>query len=174
MLELNAWANVLLRNYNNLENISKAIDARVSILAMSSINAGEKTITLTDKILNLMETKMTLCNIKVLIDTAFKVLNYDDARLLVAKFVDKRELDWLASLYRVNKRTILRKIAVAKERFINAMKLQHYDEARLCKELKHHHWLMNEYGQELHLLTIRSLKSKFDNSTAECSKTSCM
>ena len=135
-------AEAMLKSYSNLVVLAEAIDKKImnftTIQCVKDLSALE----LSNKIIDMMQKKILMCNTKVLVERVFKQLDKDLARLLILHYVDNMTIEKLASHFNISLRTAYRKFARAKEDFVNLLTLNGYGEKRLNEMYKGQYWLL--------------------------------
>ncbi|MGN1227951.1 MAG: hypothetical protein ACI4TX_04840 [Christensenellales bacterium] len=142
------WTNVLLSSYGNLINFADAVDKKIEALSNFDCSGRLSALDTSIKIIDLMEKKVSLCNTKVLIEDVLKRLDYDSARMILLKYLDRVGLDKIARLLKINLRTAYRKLIKAKESFGHVLIEMGYNETRLTNMYKNQLWLYNNYLNE--------------------------
>lgn len=147
------WTKTLLGVYRYLEKISDAIDKIVLKSAINSSNIlgynyhKNNVLSISQKIIDLSERKVTLINLKVLIECVLQKISDKDAVLLIEKYIDNTKIRVLAEKYNVSIRTIFRKINSAELEFSRKLASAGYNQFRLKEELRNESWIMNYYHQ---------------------------
>lgn len=144
-MEQKAWAKTLLSIYNCLENIASAID---KLVLNQGINSGKNfntTMESANKMINLIQRKKMLINLKVLIEQTIANLDVESARILVLKFFDKVSADDCAKVMTYSRRTFFRKLDKAVESFGLNLKVNGYTSASLFETFKKESWIMDYY-----------------------------
>lgn len=142
------WAKTLLSVYRYLERIAGAIDKIVEKTGLGSLNiCGQNyfynnIFTVSQKMIDLSERKVSLINAKVLVENSLKKIDAEDAEILIEKFFDGVKTREMVEAHGISMRTAFRKIDSAIKAFAGALILQGFDDARLEKMLKNEHWIL--------------------------------
>ncbi len=146
------WARTILTVYRYLERIAGAIDKIVMQRALGSSNiVGQNyfynnTLTISEKLIELSERKVTLINLKVLIEDALGDMDEKDANVLIQKYVDGLRNKDLAESQCVGLRTIFRKVEKAELAFKGKIVSKGFNDIRLKDMLKDEIWINNAYN----------------------------
>ncbi len=143
------WAKTLLSVYRYLERIAGAIDKIILRSGLNSANiVGQNyfynnVFTISQKLIDLSERKVTLINLKVLIEQTLAEMDEKDALILIDKFVDGVKTKDLVERHKLSTRTVFRKIDSALKNFAWHLCLKGYGAAALEKMLANENWLNN-------------------------------
>lgn len=143
------WAKTLLDVNCNLDAICGAIDKNINNCCVSSSRSQMSTIYFADKIIRLMQRKKFMINIRVLINTVFKNLPLESAKILTVKYIDKMKTDTACKLLEMPNRTYFRKIKKAVQDFAFELKKQGYDELKLYEMFKDELWILETFDNHL-------------------------
>ncbi len=144
---MNNLSKTILQVYKYLPRIARTYDKLILSKAINSQFTNSSNIAffsaeaVTDAIITLSQRKITLINLKLLIEKALKTMKPSLARILILKFIDGKRCVDLAIKLDVCIRTIFRKLNLALESFSLALKRLGYDEAKLNKMLAHEKWI---------------------------------
>ena len=142
------WAKTLLSVYRYLERIAGAIDKIVEKTGLGSANiCGQNyfynnIFAVSQKMIDLSERKVTLINVKILVEETLKKIDPEDAEILIEKFFDGVKTRELVELHDISMRTAFRKIDSAVKSFASALVVKGYDDIALEKMLKNEHWIL--------------------------------
>lgn len=148
----NCWSKTLLGVYNYLETIAGAIDKITLKTALNSFHFSKinyeknNVLSISNRLIDLSERKVTLINLKIIIENALMSMKKNDALILIARYVNREKIGQIAEKQNVSNRTIFRKISIAEEKFYNAVVKQGFDGLRLKNMLKDEHWIINYYN----------------------------
>ena len=140
------WAKTLLTIYNCLETIASAIDNLVITQSVSSGRNNLTTLENVEKVINLIQRKKLLVNLKVLIDNSLSKLDKNCARILIMKYVDKVRPEFAMEILELSRRTYFRRIDSSIDSFASALSSLGYDEGVLEAMLKKEHWIREYYN----------------------------
>ena len=135
-------ADALLCSYKDLVHLAEAIDCKVINLARNRDYLNSSTIEVSEKIISLIEKKILICNTKVLVDNVLKALDRNEARLLILKYIDNLSNEKLAYIFKINVRTVYRKLEKAKESFYEMLIKKKFNEETLKAIYKNQYWFM--------------------------------
>lgn len=142
------WAKTLLTSYRFLDRIAGAIDRIIEKKALSTSSMlgsdiyTNGTQNLADKIIELMERKVKLINIKVLTESALKKLKPLDAKLLIKKYIEKQAVESIYVELGMPRRTYFRKIGEAEAKFEANCAQMSFPSGRLESYLEKEGWIM--------------------------------
>ncbi len=148
-MKKNSWGKTLLQVYPYLEKIAGAID---KILLKTALNSFYYTSTsyeennvfnISNKLIDLGERKVTLINLKILIEEALKNMKEEQSALLIEKYVERKKFIQLAKSHNICMRTAFRKVDAAEESFAKSLNKLGYDDGRLLEFLKNETWILN-------------------------------
>lgn len=147
----NIWAKTILTAYKYLERICDAIDNMVESNAVNSfytsgLTFNENSVTqVADRIIALSERKVTLINLKVLIEEAFLVCGQTGREILIEKYIDGDKAKDIAERRNLSMRTYFRRLDQSESKFLEGLAAKGYDEKSLIKMLKGEKWINNIY-----------------------------
>ncbi len=147
----NIWAKTLLKAYRYLERISDAIDTLVERTAVNSFyvagnNFASGNVTnVANKIINLSQRKVTLINLKLMIEEALSGMDKSKSQMLVLKYFDGEQASDMAAAYNLPLRTYFRHLSKAEEDFMTQLRAKGYSESRLLEMIKGESWLISMY-----------------------------
>lgn len=151
IMKENCWTKTLLGTYRYLENITGAIDKMVMKTALNSYHfcRGESNnvYNISNKIIDLADRKITLINLKVIIDKVLMEIPESDAKLLIERYVENVKCRVMAESSKVSIRTLFRKLTCAENNFTKKLVANGYTDARLNELLKKEKWILNFYDQ---------------------------
>ncbi len=142
------WARTVLTVYRYLERIAGAIDKIVLQSALSSAYVSSENFyqnnvyTVSQKLIDLGQRKITLINLKLLIEDALKFVSEKDAEILVEKFFDGVKSKDIAQNHNISMRTVFRRIDAAVKSFSNVLCMKGYGNIALQKMLKDENWIL--------------------------------
>ena len=145
------WGKTLLSVYRYLERIAGAIDKIIMQSALGSANiVGQNyfynnVYSITQKIIDLSERKVTIINLKLLIEEALASMDSKDALILIEKYIDGIKSKDIMQKHDISMRTVFRKIDSAIKGFVSALQKKGYTSAKLEKMLENEGWINNVY-----------------------------
>lgn len=149
------WTDLLFRNYNNLVNFADAVDKKIEKLTTADVSATYNTMEISNRIIDLMQKKISLCNAKVLVEKVLKNLDKESARILILKYIDGHTMERMAKLTKQSVRTIYRKFQKARELFATTMLQMGYDDNKLQNLFENQLWIYNDYLYEKRKASIK-------------------
>lgn len=147
------WTKTLLSVYRYLERVCNAIDKIVmkNALGCADItgqNYFQNNIyAVSQRILDLSERKVTLINLKVLVEDVLKCLNVKEAKILIERYVDDAKTQDIAKMHSVSIRTVFRIMNNAEKSFSTRLKLLGWSDLKLRVMLKDEMWIKNVFNQ---------------------------
>ncbi|MDE6583704.1 MAG: hypothetical protein K2K31_03555, partial [Clostridia bacterium] len=137
--------------YRYLERISGAIDKIIMKSALGSSNIiGQNyfynnVFTISQKLIDLSERKVTLINLKVLIESVLAEMDKKDAQILIERYFDGTKAKVLAESRNISIRTVFRKIADAEKSFTLKLHFKGFNDLKLNSLLSEEEWIKNVY-----------------------------
>lgn len=147
------WAKTLLSVYPYLEVVADDIDRQVDIIAKNSFYVTgvnfvtNSTSMVADNIIELSQRKVSLINIKVLIEKAFKECKSELAQILIQKYVDHDKSREIAESCNLSMRTYFRKLDEGLKAFAKSIAGQGFTDDKLKKYLQNEDWIMIVFSQ---------------------------
>ena len=145
------WGKTLLSVYRYLERIAGAIDKIIMQSALGSANiVGQNyfynnVYSITQKIIDLSERKVTIINLKLLIEEALASMDSKDALILIEKYIDGIKSKDIMQKHDISMRTVFRKLDSAIKGFVSALQKKGFSGAKLEKMLENEGWINNVY-----------------------------
>lgn len=149
----NCWSKTLLGVYNYLETIAGAMDKIILKSALNSFNFSKlnyeknNVLNISNRLIDLSERKITLINLKLVIEEGLKNIPQKDALLLVAKYINRMKIQEISEKYSISTRSIFRKLTDAEAKFLYALSTKGFTSHKLKEMLKNEHWIMNYYNE---------------------------
>ena len=147
------WTKTILTVYRYLERISGAIDKIILQSGLNSSNIvgsnyfSNNTYSVSQRIIDLSERKVTLINLKVLIETSLSEIGQIEAELLIEKYLNGLKSHELAEKFSLSMRTVFRRLINAEKALKNRLQAKGYTDMRLKYMLKDEGWINNIYNQ---------------------------
>jgi len=148
----NIWCRTLLTSYRALNTFSKTLDNTLEKLALKGFNgysSGYSTDMLYDKMLEVIDRKKGLVNIKVLVDRAMSMLPVKDYEILKLRYFDGVDAMQSAEVLGLNDRTYFRRLNKALSAFMFNVKREGYDVERIKREYKNESFIVALYQRLL-------------------------
>lgn len=160
-MELKIWSKTLLNVYGCLNKLTNEIDKIVLNYALSSgyINGVNKTYRDTQKMIELTQRKITLINLKVLIEKCLDNLDLNSCKLLMLKYVDKVNVETIISTINIKRRSYYRRYQQAINKFSNLLLINGYDAKGIRNLVKDEDWIVDVFKT---LLEKECSKAEFD------------
>ncbi len=145
------WAKTILSVYRYLERICGAID---KIVMQSALGSGEVTggayshnnvYSISQKIIDYSQRKVTLINLKVLVEDILKNIPISDAKILIERYVNGAKRREISERLEISMRTVYRKIERAEKSFLSKMCQKGYSSFKLQQFLKDEVWIKSAY-----------------------------
>ncbi len=152
-MDNNNWSKTLLGVYRYLPRVTYAIDKIVKTRAynssyMSTNNmAFNNVLNVANTILDLTERKISLINLKLIIEKALHSMDRNLARILILKFIDGKKSSDIADMFKMCLRTFFRKVNLALDSFTKALCRMNYTKDKLQNMLKNEKWIMETYNK---------------------------
>lgn len=103
--------------------------------------------TLSQKLIDLGQRKITLINLKILIEETLGKLPEKDAQILIERYFDDAKCREIAERKNVSIRTVFRQIANAEQLFIKHLHFKGYNALKMHEFLKDEKWIMMVYDE---------------------------
>lgn len=140
------WSKTLLVSYAHLETICGAIDKTVLGCGLSSCNTYCDAEYVANKMINLIERKKFLINLKVLVDKALSKIKTSFSRVLMLKYIDGVDSKLASEVMKISTRTYFRQINSGLESFWQALLNMGYSIITLKDLLKDENWILEIYN----------------------------
>lgn len=148
-MKTSEWGKTLLYTYKYFNRITDAIDKMVNQAALNSYfdynQKGKGTLTVTQKILDLVERKKKIINMKVLVDKCLLACDGISGTILVERYIDNDSCDVIAQRHNINERTYYRRQESAEAKFYSNMVALGYDEQKLNEYLADEKWIIEVF-----------------------------
>lgn len=147
------WTKTILSVYRYLERICGGIDKIINRTALASGIYNKQsffsndTMSVSERIIDLSERKVTLINLKLLTEDCLKKISESDARILIARYFDGEKRREMAERLGVDIRTVFRKIERAENSFGKALHMKGFDDEKLSKMLRKEKWICGVYAK---------------------------
>ena len=145
------WTKTLLTVYRYLERIAGAIDKIVLQSGLNSATLSNPNLyynnvySISQKIIDLSERKVTLINLKVLIEDVLSEIDGKEAEILIEKFFDGIKFRDLILRHDVSMRTIFRRYNKAMLSFSSRLAANGYSDSKLQHMVENEGWILNVY-----------------------------
>ena len=152
-MENTEWSKTIMTVYKYLKRMTLAFDRLIESKATNSFYtssnnyAFNNVFDITNSMLDLIERKVTLINLKVLADKVLKSIKPEYAKLLIFKYIENQKCDQIAKNIKCTQRTYFRKCALAHESFYKTLCVLGYDAQKLKQMLKGEAWIMSVYNE---------------------------
>lgn len=131
------WTKTILSVYRYLSRVCGAIDKIIEKTALGSANFGVQTyyfnnvMSISQRIIDLSQRKVTLINLKILVDDCLKGIGQDDAKILIARYFDGEKRKQLAEKFNISMRTVFRRVECAEVSFSKVLRLKGFDDEKM-------------------------------------------
>lgn len=149
-MEENVWGKTLLNLYRCLENVTDSID---KIILQMGVSSGRKnsgnfydSLRQMNRIIELSNNKITLINLKVMIEKSLCSLNEIHKKILILKYFDKNNNQTIIEALNLSRRTYFRKLKEAVKSFSKSLIQFGYTDNYLFNMLKNEEWIMGLYN----------------------------
>lgn len=145
------WSKTILTVYRYLERVAGAIDR---IVLRSGLGSGNiygqnylynNVLSISQKIIDLSERKITLINLKVLTEDILKKLKAEDLKILLERYVDGRKYKDIGTRNNISLRTVYRRLEASEIAFARFLDVRGFSSERLLKMLEHEKWILSVY-----------------------------
>lgn len=145
------WSKSALSIYRYLETMSNTIDKIIMDTGRSSNNITlqkyQTTSYQTSKMLELIERKRKMINLKLAVEEGLAKIKKDDMRLLTLVYIDGVKSETVAKLLGCSIRTFFRKKCTALKEFMIALEVAGFDEMFFRNEYYDQQWIMSVYDE---------------------------
>ncbi len=150
-MKSNLWVKTVLNGYKYLEGIAEAIDKLVDRQAMNSFynfcsQVDNGVMAVSERIIDLIERKKKLVNLKVLVDKCLEGCQLECAQILIEKYIDNDKSEEIAQRHGLAMRTYFRRLAEAEETFRSQMSRYGYNDEKLDNLFSEERWIMDIYN----------------------------
>lgn len=145
----NIWAKTLLGAYRHLETVADAIDKIVLKTALNSYHFSvieNGVFETSNKLINLGERKVTLINLKLLIEDVLFKMEQKDADILICRYIENMKFKDIAKEKAIGMRTVFRRLDKAETIFTRKLLCLGYNSVKLKETLKDEKWILNYYN----------------------------
>lgn len=143
------WSKTLLNCYPCLERIAGAIDGLVLTNGLHSGCGYYNTLTSANKIIELIDRKKILINLKVLTEKIIEKMSVEYARILVLKFFDRVKSEDIAKIMGLSHRNYFRKLNQAINSFATGLVKFGFTAVVLEKTVEKEEWIKDVYDSIL-------------------------
>ena len=150
-MENTEWSKTIMTVYKYLKRMTLAFDRLIDSKATNSFYtstsnyAFNNVFDITNSMLELIDRKVTLINLKVLADKVLKSMKPEYAKILILKYIENQKGEQIAKTINCTLRTYFRKSGLALENFYKTLCVLGYDSDKLTKMLKGEKWIMSVY-----------------------------
>jgi len=142
IMEISILGKALLNLYRYLEPMADSIDRLVKSkcfepVYIASYNLQDKA----DEILSLTDRKITLINIKVIIDKSIARLNDNNKKIIILRYIDNMSMQDICELMDISDRTYFRRSKQALDAFCNMLELENKLSGNLLGSYQKQKWL---------------------------------
>ena len=143
------WAKTIFESYKYLSRLISSIDRLVMEKSVHSytVDSGESTtLAKMEAIIDLIQRKKRLLIVKWLVEESIKNTDRQEARILIKFYIDKVAIDELADEYKMNNRTLARRM----NKYLRNCMDRIYDLGYKCEDferlLENEGWIIGVYN----------------------------
>lgn len=146
-MKINVWSKTLLNLSGCLDNIADSIDKIVLNYGLNGCARGNfyDSFRQMNKMIYLTKKKITIINLKVLIEKCLFNLDELCQKILILKYIDKNRTDTIIKVLNLSRRTYFRKYNQALTSFSCELVKNGYDPERLFEMLSDEAWILSIY-----------------------------
>lgn len=137
----NLWSKTLLLSYRHLEPLCGSIDKIIEKIGISAGKMYDNAFSTLQKIIELSERKITLINLKLLIENTLSKIKKEKASILIRRFIDNITYKNLQEEYNTSLRTVFRKLNLALNSFSSHLLLNGFDDKKIENMVKRENWI---------------------------------
>ena len=144
----NIWSKTILGVYRHLEAVADAIDKIILKTALNSYHFSLDTNDVyqtSNKLIELGERKVTLINLKVLVEEMLSKLDSKDADILICRYIENMKFKDIALEKGIGIRTVFRRLDRAEDMFSKKLLNLGYSSLKLKNMLRNETWILNYY-----------------------------
>lgn len=145
------WSKSALTIYRYLETMSNTIDKIVMTTGKTSYSSllqkYQSTYYQAGKIIELVERKRKMINLKVAVEEAYSNLSVMERRIVGLVYVDGVKSEKVAKLLNMSLRTFFRRKLIALSNFSDEMELAGFNSEFFIKEYAKERWFMSVYDE---------------------------
>lgn len=145
-IEEKNWSKALLFAYGHLETICGAIDKTVLSCGLGSSSTFFDTEYVANRMINLIERKKFLINLKLIVDKAFSNMKSKYARVLMLKYIDCVDSKLASEVMKTSTRTFFRQINAGLQNFWESLNKIGYGLDEIKELLKNEQWILEIYN----------------------------
>lgn len=166
-MRLKVWSKTLLNVYDCLFSLTNEIDKIIKNFAVNSCSfyGFNRTFQDVQKIIDLTDRKVTLINVKVLIEKILVDLDDVSCKILTLKFVDKMPHDLIMEVLDIKRRTYFRKYNEAIGSFSCKLLAMGFDENKIIKLIKDEKWILFLFNEYFEKETSKKQEPEISNSS---------
>lgn len=150
-MKLKVWSKTLLNIYSCLFRLTREIDKIILSYALKSgfYNGICKTYNDIEKMIELTDRKVTLINLKVLIEKSLVSLDKTSCKILTLKYIDKVSNETIYKVLNIKRRTFYRKYIQALSSFGNQLLINGFDINNVNAFVKDETWILDIFNNFL-------------------------
>lgn len=145
------WSKSALTIYRHLETMSSTVDKIILYTGKTSYSSllqkYQSTYYQTGKMIELIERKRKMINLKVAVEDAFSTLSITDRRILGLVYVDGIKSEKVAKLLNMSLRTFFRRKCIALSNFSDSMESAGFNNEFFIKEYSKERWFLAVYNE---------------------------
>lgn len=143
----------MLSVYRYLQRVAGAMDRMILERGLHCTNLlgqnyfNNNVYSVTQKLIDLSQRKVTLINLKILVEETLGTIGCENAQILIEKYFDGVKAREMTQIHSKSMRTIFRKIDSAVEAFACKLLSKGYTDEKLHNMLEKETWILNVYRQ---------------------------
>lgn len=145
------WSKSSLSIYRYLEKMTNTLDKLILDLSKHSNNVSmiknQTTYNQARKLIELLDRKRKMINLKVAVEDSLAGLNKIDRRILTLVFIDGAKSEMIAQILGVSLRTFFRKKVIALNKFNSQMIAKGFDLDFFIREYSKEQWILSVYDE---------------------------
>lgn len=145
------WSKSALTIYRYLETMSNTVDKIVLSTGKTSYSSMlqkyQSTYYQAGKMIELLERKRKMINLKVAVEDSFASLSVMDRRILGLVYVDGIKSEKVAKLLNMSLRTFFRRKFIALNNFSDSMEAKGFNNEFFIKEYSKERWFLSVYNE---------------------------
>ena len=164
-MELKVWSKTLLNIYGCLFKLSNVIDKMVLNYGLCSgrYYGLDKTFLDAEKMIALTDRKVTLINLKVLIEKSLLGLDDTSCKILTLKYVDRMSNEMIIKALEIKRRTFYRKFYSGISSFSKQLMFNGFNKKTFSKFIKSETWICDVYEEFMRKELAKQVEGDISN-----------
>jgi len=167
--KMRMWVKTLLSIYGTIPNIIRIIDQIIERQAANpfAANYGFNAVDQFDKIVNYYDRKNKLLNINIMTEKMVDDLTDDELELVGLKFEEKVTVDEIASMLKIERRSVYRKLDRIVNKLTNNALVRGWSTAFVESQLEDEPWVEERYKEIYRDYLLKSRKMSISQITVD-------